>query len=294
MDCTTLIFSCNRVLQLDGVLRALLWHQQDAEHTEIIVLFAAKTPRHAAQYDWLIRDFARYPFIRFVAERHFYSDVLSLLALHELVLFMVDDNIIVRDFCLRDAVAMLHRMPQALGFSLRLGTNTNYCHGPEATYEPPPFTPLGQGILSFDWTTGPYDFGYPLEVSSSLYRTDDMLPLLATIQFDNPNLFEALMSWNTDRFRTDKPLLLCYETSVTFCAPMNIVQTTFGNRDSGNPIYASEHLATRFARGDRLDIAAHSGFVPRGCHQVVDLHIKRGARKSLAYYGAMARLTPVT
>jgi hypothetical protein len=67
---------------------------------------------------------------------------------------------------------------------------------------------------------------------------------------------------------------MCFEQSVTFCNPVNIVQTLYPNRVGEHIYYSVEELLERFERGERIDIQAYNGFVPNACHQEVSLHFK--------------------
>jgi GT2 family glycosyltransferase/tetratricopeptide (TPR) repeat protein/glycosyltransferase involved in cell wall biosynthesis len=267
-----LIFSFNRALQLDATLRSLLLHCSDVEEADIQVLYRTESALHTGQYRRLRDEFSRYGFIRFVPEKDFRSDVLALLALSENVLFLVDDNIFIENFSLQDTVETLDREQSALGFSLRLGRNTTYCYSLDAPQRLPDFTSAGNRALRFDWRTADYDFGYSLEVSSSLYRTDDLFPLLADLPFRNPNTLEEGMAARKALFAKEKPYLLCLECSVTFCAPINKVQSVIKENRSGNDISQSpDSLAALFEQGSRVRIEAYCGFRPNACHQEVEL-----------------------
>lgn len=274
MNCLTLIFSRNRAFQLDGAIRSFLLHAKSSEKSDICILYSADSPLHTEQYSKLAEDFADFPFIRFVPEQNFYRDVIALLATHDFVLFLVDDNIFVRDFSLSGLIEILQINPAALGFSLRLGKNTTYCYRLNSAQQLPEFTPVANNILSFDWTKSEHDFGYPLELSSSIYRTDDILFFIATLPFFNPNSLEALINENIARFRSTKSLLLCFETSATFRAPMN-------KAICANQEFFLENFAQMFANGKRLDIEKYFEFVPNACHQEVKLYVKESAKKPL-------------
>jgi glycosyltransferase involved in cell wall biosynthesis/tetratricopeptide (TPR) repeat protein len=248
------------------------------EEADIRVLYHTESSLHTGQYGRLQDEFSRYGFVGFVPENDFRSDVMALLAPYENVLFLVDDNIFIEDFCLRDAIEALDEDQSALGFSLRVGRNTNYCYPLDAPQRLPAFTPVGKGTLRFDWRTADHDFGYPLEVSSSLYRTDDLFPLLAELPFRNPNTLEEGMAAKKALFAQEKPHLLCLECSATFCAPVNKVQSVVAENRSGSDINQSpESLAVIFERGSRIRIEAFCGFRPNACHQEVKLVFSRPA-----------------
>ena len=191
------------------------------------------------------------------------------------ILFLVDDNIVVSDFSLRESLQLLRDHPNALGFSLRLGKNTTYCYAMDQAQRLPEYTPLEGGTLKFDWTTSELDFAYPLEVSSSVYRLKDILPLIVRQPFSNPNELEYQLAVSAGQFSQQMPFLLCPEKSLTFCNPLNLVQNFSPNRASDAMEYSSARLADLFDQGYRIRVEAYDGFIPQSCHQEVVLEFSR-------------------
>lgn len=270
----TIVFSKDRALQLDATLRSYFLHCLDAESSQIRILYTASSPLHNSQYGQLRQEYAKYTFLSFVSERDFRSDVISLLAPYNHVIFLVDDNIFIRDFSIPKLVTLLQNNQDALGFSLRLGKNTTYCYPLNKKQRLPEFLAIDKGTLKYNWTNADHDFGYPLEVSSSLYRTEDILPFISRLPFKNPNTLEGIMAENRSFFQKDKPFLLCNEKSVTFCAPLNKVQSiAIGNRASNKEDYNVENLAELFNAGYRIDVAYYKDFLPNACHREIELKL---------------------
>ncbi|MEW6405540.1 MAG: hypothetical protein AB1649_27420, partial [Chloroflexota bacterium] len=191
------------------------------------------------------------------------------------ILFLVDDNIFVRDFSLKDVVPLLRAQQDALGFSLRLGSNITHCYTSDQPQPLPRFVPVETGILKFDWTTSELDFGYPLEVSSSAYRAKDMFPIIAKQPFRNPNELEFQLAVSAKAFSRKMPFLLCPERSYTFCNPLNVVQNVTPNKAGASLEYSSQRLADLFDQGYRIKVEAYHGFIPQSCHQEVPLEFYR-------------------
>jgi hypothetical protein len=303
-----IVFSRDRAMQLDATLRSFFLHCEDADRASIIVLFQATNAMHAAQYAELARrDYAVARKVRFVREENFRADLLrELLGFaapsrsasasrrlarlgawagrltrlfrsafgNEVVLFLVDDNLFVRGFRLRDVEDALAAHPDAVGVSLRLGRNTTYCYPRDHAQRVPPLVSAGRAV-KYDWPGAEGDFGYPLEVSSSAYRLADVFPLLAGTRFRNPNTLEVAMARRAGSFRSAKPALLCFETSVTFCNPVNKVQGEIDNRAGAGAEHSSDSLARLFATGQRIDVESYAAFVPSACHQEVALRFVR-------------------
>jgi len=263
-----LVFSKDRAMQLDAALRSLRLHCRDADLLETTVLYAFSNNTYASHYSQLARE---HPGVHFLEEKDFKGDVLSLIKPSRFLLFLVDDNIFVQEFSLEDAVGQLQATPEALAFSLRLGRNTSYCYMLAKYQKLPKFDEVRKGVLSFDWTTSERDFGYPFDVSSSIYRTSDMLPLLEQIPFSNPNTLEGHLDGIKGEMG-EQNVLLCFDQSVTFSNPINKVQSVLPNNRGGkHKRYTPTHLAEMFEEGYRINVEAYTNFVSTGCHQEVRL-----------------------
>jgi len=267
-DIQGIAFSKDRAMQLDATLRSLALHCRDAYRARWTVIYKASSPQHARQYQTLARA---HPAVDFSAENDLRALVLALAARAPHVAFLVDDNLFARAFSWDDALEGLRRHPDALGVSLRLGLNTQYCY---ALDRPQPLPPLSRGsaaLLKFRWTDAECDFAYPLEVSSSLFRSAELLRVLPGLAFSNPNSLEASLAAQKPRYAANQPHLLCYDASVTFCNPANRVQDDYANRAGESHPCSAADLAERFDRGQRVDVAPYAGYVPRGVHEEVAL-----------------------
>src|SRR3972149_1807443 len=162
-------------MQLDGMLRSVFAHCRDTQRIHLKVIYKASNLFHEKLYGKLIQD---YRDVEFIQERGFKEQVLDAIRGYTDVLFLVDDNIFVRDFYFADIIGNLEENHNALGFSMRLGKNTVHCYPLNTKQNLPVFTSVDKGILKYDWVKAEHDFGYPLEVSSSVYRVRDILPLL--------------------------------------------------------------------------------------------------------------------
>jgi glycosyltransferase involved in cell wall biosynthesis len=259
------IFSKDRPLQLDATLASFRRHCLDAETAQVAVLYKAVGSRMLSLYRQVARE---HPTVDFVREGDFRRDLLLLLRGHDQVGFVVDDTVFVRDFLLRQVVAALEAKPEALGFSLRLGRNTTYCYSLDRPQRLPEFQ-RAAGICQYHWPAAEHDFGYPLELSSSIYRAAQALPVLEQLVFNNPNVLEAAMAHRAGTFRQSHPLLFCPEQSWAFSIPANLTQTVCQNRSGGRADYSTAALADLYAQGQRINTAVLDGLAPRAVHEEV-------------------------
>ncbi|MCT0209048.1 hypothetical protein [Synechococcus sp. CS-1332] len=295
MRTLTLIFSKDRPLQLQATLASFALHCREAAQTPVTVLYRTSSEAFAQGYAQLQQEFQGRLLIDWVEERSFRHDLLACLrqppaasrwrrlldrlrlrswrASCEQLLFLVDDNIFVRPFSFHAIVEALEQQPSAIGFSLRVGRNTTTCYSMSCTQPLPEFMPV-EGGLRFRWVGQTGDFGYPIEVSSSVYRLADLIGLLRTLPYTNPNRLEQVLSSSSSLFAFSKPDLLCFDRSVAFCAPINKVQTILDNRAGENDGYSSESLLERFFDGQRVDVESLRDFVPQAAHVEIDLPLQ--------------------
>jgi hypothetical protein len=182
-----LIFSKDRAMQLDATVKSFFDHCRDSRNIDMKVIYAASNSAIKEQYQELANIYSE---VEFISETNFKQQVLLSIASYDYVLFLVDDNFFVRDFSIENIINSLNSNADALGFSLRLGTNTNYCYPLRTNQQIPIFFNVIDSYLKYNWTTAQYDFGYPLEVSSSVYRVKELNEVLQNT-FTNPNMLEA-------------------------------------------------------------------------------------------------------
>jgi hypothetical protein len=291
MNLRTIIFSKDRPLQLHGTLESFRLRCLESATVPVSVLYRATSPEYVNGYERLKKEFSTELSIDWIEETDFKKNLLDQLIdsdsrktgligrifgnkvvpKHLFVLFLVDDNLLVQDFSLKTTLATLDRTPDSIGFSLRVGKNTHYCYSNRCQQAFPEFNNAAEGVLSFHWPGCEGDFGYPIEVSSSVYRTQHLLSLLQNLPYTNPNRLEQVLSVSSRLFAKKQPKLLCFDQSVAFCAPLNKVQNILNNRAGSTDEYSSEALNQLFLNGYRIDVEKLKGFTPEAAHQEIEL-----------------------
>jgi len=280
-----LLFSRDRAFQLEATLRSLYGTMEAAVVPEVFVVYRVTGSVHRAQY---VQLKSQYPQVCFVEETDFQIDVLGVLEGSDFILFSVDDCIFLRPWSLDSMVESLQSHEASLGFSMRLGKNIHFCYPFQCEQLQPEFEDYGNGILSFVWSQANYDFGYPLEVSSSLYRTADILVCLRDSKFTRPNELERELASRVYLFSESRPLLSLFSLSVAFACPVNIVQDHKGNLFGQEFAIDAEELTKRFDEGLRMNLDFTKSFIPVSCHQEIKiafeyLHGKKAEQLNLGH-----------
>lgn len=296
MAIQAIIFSKDRPLQLQAVLTSFALHASGSKTVPINVLWKASNEFYSQGYGQVAEELNGKLQINWIKETNFKADLLAVILAPQTgskarrfrgiiplknarprtkhVLSLVDDNLFLRPFCLKEITDSLDAQPDAIGFSLRIGRNTTSCYSMQCDQPLPGFEPAPPG-LRFQWSGQVGDFGYPLEVSSSVYRSTDLIPLLRTLPYNNPNRLEQVLSAASGLFARRLPSLLCFEQSVAFCAPVNKVQSIIDNRSGAQEEYSSEALNTLFLDGYRINVSALSDFIPKAAHVEIELPLHK-------------------
>jgi len=266
-----LIFSKDRAVQLLALLDSLRIMCLDFDTLPFCVLYKTSSNTHAQQYA-IVKSL--YPNVIFVSEDNLEKNTIAILQSSDFILFLVDDCIAIKPFEVEYSTDVLAENEDCLGVSLRLGQNTSYCYPHSCFQKIPDFTSMQSNVLKFDWTTSEYDFGYPLELSSSIYRTKDILPSIQSFHFSTVNDLESKLDTIKDKYRKLRPNLVCYKTSRAFCNPLNIVGSveTNKNRKSEKKDYAIECLCAKFENGWKINVESFFKEFVIGCHQEAALN----------------------
>lgn len=244
-----IVFSRKRPLQLDGCLRSFFRRCRDPQAVELGALVKEDEGFQDA-YRRMARD---WPQVHFIPERDFANDLTDWLAGSELTLFLVDDCVFWRDFSLSWLPEYLRQHPEVMGLSLRLGRNITASYLQGCSIQPPSWEAFNDSLagelLCWRWQGAHEAWGYPLEVSSSVYRTADIESYLPNV--GSPNVLENAMCAHLDTL--SRPLLMSYGESVAYDAQINCVGP-FSNRAGNDPRYTPEALSAAYAAGWRLKV----------------------------------------
>jgi hypothetical protein len=269
---TILIFSKNRAMQLLALLESLEGTCEDLDFERVQIVYKTTTERHERQYEELKR---LYPAISFSPERTIAFDYMDVVRSSWHVMFLTDDSIFLRDFRIAEIEKSLGEHGDCIGFSLRLGRNITYSYPHDCSQDAVEFVEAGNGVLGLNWTLYKCDFGYPMELSGSMYRSSDLLFLSKGMNMSTLHHVESSLDRRVKDVGRDKCGLLCYPISHVFSAPMNLTSAISQNRASNTAEYSVDAMAEKFDEGYKIDVSLFRDFVPSACHQEVTFSWKR-------------------
>jgi hypothetical protein len=275
-DLVVFIPSFDRPMQLDATLKSFYRHCNNPYNYEIRVIYRVSNERFQSAYESLKSDYKN---VIFIKENAFKMHLMQSIVDKTYILFVTDDCIFTHKFDLEVAKNLLSTDPEAIGFSLRLGKNTRVCYPIGKLNQLPDEINFDiikdENINIIDWTKIKIgDFGYPLEVSSSLYEISIIKDLINNYDYNNPNDLEWIMACNLI-YKRELCDLFFYDISVAFCDPINKVQKVNNNRCGNYAIYNTEVLLDRFEKGERINVDFFNKFISSGCHQEIDLIMRK-------------------
>lgn len=279
-----LVFSKDRPMQLDALLTSLAELSDLKDAGPVRAICRASDSLFARGYA-LVRQC--HPSVELVAEGDFDRDLRDALARLDTVTFLVDDAILYRRLSWRAVHEALAGMPEAAGFSLRLGTNI--CRSIRPNRQPFRFPDVqvvataadrSDDVLAFSgWEDrSEVDLNTPLEVSSSVYRRALIDQLLRDIPIPNPNLLELTLECQKRRL-AGRPLLL-HRHSLSYSLPINIVQEVIDNRAINDKDYTPARLAELYLDGFRISLGAFRFYQPQATHEYFFPDLVRTGRRT--------------
>jgi len=305
-----IIFSKDRAFQLEVCLRSLLNHCRDVKEIPIRVVWTASSANHRKSYAILRESLGEWPNIEFVEESKFRPDLIIVLGrlarqswqagvvrlveqrfpswLRKLalplmvqllnpapvVLYAVDDTIFLRPFSFAECSSHLLARSDALAFSLRLGRGLTRFYMGSRDQVVPELTPVEKDsdICEFRWAEADGDFGYPLEISSSLLKSKLILVRLLRKEWRTPNTLEMAVAKMSGRYRKTHPMVLTFAEPRAVCVPLNMVQKDFTeNRHGGQERYHVDSLCEHFLSGVRADLSGLDKASLNSVHAEIEL-----------------------
>lgn len=266
-----IVFSRKRPLQLHGYLISLFAHIPDEVAVNVILRI---DPEYSLAYNQ-IRE--RFPYVHFVEETDFQSDIISLLkrTSSDLVSFGCDDVVFtgqVQPGHIKTAFEL-----DTIGVSLRLGRNINTGMFGSEMLKPLIFSVDQYRFLFWrvDHTLTKDDWRYPWEVLGTIYPIDFVIDMVNSIKFNNPSQLEeqGSLCWSS---KTSKSLMACYPTSRIVVPTVNLIQTEFpGNGIMGEFTLSPEFLLDCWNNGLRMDTAAFAAH-SHASWRIPEFYLKRG------------------
>lgn len=216
------IFSKDRPAQLDLLIRSIkkhiFWKNNSNKISYIYVIYKCSDENYMRGYEAVISEHSdRFKYLK---ECDFKSDLIYCVEQeNKFTFFLVDDDVFINRVHINDYIVYL-RNPKVICYSMRLSPNLTYCYARNVAMSSPTGT-------SWSWRSAPGDYGYPMSLDGHIFRTEDVFPLLKSLNYWSPNSLEGLMYNGVDR-----KVMVCGEKQNLVGVPWNIVQKDVNNRSA--------------------------------------------------------------
>jgi glycosyltransferase involved in cell wall biosynthesis len=173
-------------------------------------------------------------------------------------MFLVDDLVFKNRFNLKSNPLRRFLVNKSIAcLSLRMSPNIMSCYTERRDTPRPELTE----DLEWFWPGLFGDWGYPHSLDCHLFRTEDILPLVSSLDYYNPNTFEGVLAGHPPY---KKPFMICYPESIVMNVPVNKVQTVNGNHCGNIP---ADYLNGQFLNSKRVSLSNIMSFKNTAPHQ---------------------------
>lgn len=257
----TIIFSKDRAMQLDSLLRSYFELFDDAKKAKTTVIYTSSSDEFNKAYDVCRSYFRSYEQDKILEFRNQKETSLKFKELvvssidqnNKYTMFLVDDIIFKENVSLKSDTVDIDKIFESkdvIAHSLRMGDGIVYCY-PTSEDVIPPSDEMFLTEKKWDWRGKRGDWGYPLSVDGHVFETSFIENVVKSIEFSNPNNFEGTMAQLVGMgFFNHKPYMTCDWSILNI--PANRVQDTALNRH-GN-LVSAEELNEQFLSGLRIDV----------------------------------------
>lgn len=227
-DINIIIFSRNRAMQLDLLLRSLKKSFKEIKTAKVSVVYDFSDIEYFDAYEILKED---HPEVHFVTDTDggtFKTTLLNLIdTKKQLTMFLCDDNIFVNQWSINDIpIQEVNFSNEIIACSLRLWDGIDTCYATRQLSPRPKYI----NDYTFYWNGANGDWGYPMSVDGNVYKTEFILGQIQFVNFSNPNTLEAGLASLSNTY-AHKPMISFFKDKPKVInVPANVVQTIYANR----------------------------------------------------------------
>ena len=266
---SAVVFSKDRAIQLYALLSSFF--DTKIGECEIVILYKYTNAAHKKAYDDISQIFG--DTVKFYNQESYSSFQDSLkLVVSQLpkgnIFFLVDDIVFTEIVDYRFLASL--DLSDTI-FSLRMGDHLNYSYAVDASQALPKTLEFTDGYLTWQWSEGRLDWGYPLSVDGHVFSTSEVLLWIKYLDFGSPSSFENALQKLKYLYRHKRGL--SFKKSRIVNIPANKVQDEIDNFKGS---FHQDDLLQKWIDGMVIDHTKFRGWCNHSVHQESDFHfIKR-------------------
>lgn len=262
-----IVFSKDRACQLELLLRSIKRFFKEWKKNVPKILYTYSDKNFKKGYEKLKQ---LHPEYKYICEKDtsniFKQKVIKLINLSKpYTMFLVDDDVLKEKFTLKSReFNLFNNLKNILCLSLRMHPKITYSYTKNMEILLPKLSK--NNIWNWKEVRKISNWGYPMSLDGHIFRTNEILPIIKKIKFNNPNTFESELSKNP----INKPKLICYPISKVVNIPCNKVQNICGNR-YGN--ITTKSLNNSFLKNQIISLKNIAGLKNNSPHQEINLEL---------------------
>lgn len=259
--CTIIVFSKDRALQLDALIRS--YYDCVANPPKMVVLYSSSSSEFKQGYEKLKRKNKARLNLTFVEETSFKRDLVALIkeVTTKRLLFLVDDIFFKSKF---DFNTLLKLDTRTNVPSLRMAPHLNFAYTIQKKQSLPKLYELSKedGFLSWDFRQAEFDWAYPLSVDGHLFETKDFQIFVEALNYKAPNSFEEALQIILPLYQKKRGV--CFQESKIINNPCNKVQAENTNISGEISIH---ELNEKWLNGFEINYKEHLNIRNKSAHQ---------------------------
>ena len=261
-----IIFSMDRALQLDALLRSLFLNK--IGECKTVVIYKASDENHKKAYLEVCKRFQDK--VEFVEEDDRPFKKLLLNSVDNLdvgkIFFLVDDIIFTEQV---NFIELSKIDTSKTVFSLRMGKHLNYSYVVDKEQILPQFLKEDENFIYWNWNDGELDWAYPLSVDGHIFNRLEIKVLIEHFDFKAPNSFEDVLQKEKELFLNR--VGMSYKKAAIVNNPCNKVQSEVTN------LFGTMHqddLLKIWQDGKEIDIEKLQGYINKSVHEEIEFKFK--------------------
>lgn len=263
---SAVVFSKDRAMQLHALLASFF--ETKVGECELVVINKSSTATHKRAYEEVAKIFGEK--VKFVEQGNYpafrdcLEHVVSQLPTGN-IFFLVDD-IVFTEVVDYQFLASLDVSDTV--FSLRMGDHLDFSYVVDARQPLPKTLEFKDAYLTWQWSEGRLDWGYPLSVDGHIFSTSEVFLWIKYLDFVSPSSFENALQKLKHIYRNKRGM--SFRKSRIVNIPANKVQ------DEVNNLHGSIHqddLLQKWFDGMAIDHRKFRGWLNRSVHQEADFHL---------------------
>ena len=259
-----IIFSKDRPMQLDGLLRSIFENIEG--NYQLIIQWNSTSKEYDKAYNEIFENYSKIIY-KTIKEKQFKSDLIDTIEETEFsrLMFLVDDILFVNKFNISwlNTINLKKVVP-----SIRLWSGINYTQPSNSNSPAPEISKFSiKPWRYFSWIESNGYWSMPLSIDGNIFDKNEIIFLLNKVEFKAPNSLEKALGPYRFIYKRIKGICLDNPIILNFAFNrVNVENTDFACGED----YSSEKLLELWKENQRIDINKMKEIDSNSCHIICE------------------------